>query len=143
MNYNPLNDLTPITLLAWTPLVLAAHPSFAANNPAELVKLAKSQSVDFSSPGVGSSHHLAGEYINTLAGTKLVHIPYRGAAPAVTDAVSGHVPVGVVRARRPDLLAVHDEVVAVEDGAGLEAGEVAAGAGLAHGCAGSRGTRGG
>jgi tripartite-type tricarboxylate transporter receptor subunit TctC len=95
MNYNPLNDLTPITLLAWTPLVLAAHPSFAANNPAELVKLAKSQSVDFSSPGVGSSHHLAGEYINTLAGTKLVHIPYRGAAPAVTDAVSGHVKLTV------------------------------------------------
>ena len=51
----------------------------------------QSQSVDFSSPGIGSSHHLAGEYINTLAGTKLVHIPYRGAAPAVTDAVSGHV----------------------------------------------------
>ena len=91
MTYDPLKDLTPITLLAWTPLVLAAHPSFPANNAAELVKLATSQSVDFSSPGTGSSHHLAGEYINTLAGTKLVHIPYRGAAPAVSDAVSGHV----------------------------------------------------
>ena len=91
MTYDPLKDLTPITLLAWTPLVLAAHPTFPANNAAELVKLATSQSVDFSSPGTGSSHHLAGEYINTLAGTKLVHIPYRGAAPAVSDAVSGHV----------------------------------------------------
>ena len=91
MNYDPLKDLTPITLLAWTPLVLAANPSLAANNPVELVNLAKSQSVDFSSPGVGSSHHLAGEYINKLAGTKLVHIPYRGAAPAISDAVSGHV----------------------------------------------------
>jgi tripartite-type tricarboxylate transporter receptor subunit TctC len=91
MTYDPLKDLTPITLLAWTPLVLAAHPSFPANNAAELVKLATSQSVDFSSPGTGSSHHLAGEYINTLAGTKLLHIPYRGAAPAVSDAVSGHV----------------------------------------------------
>lgn len=91
MTYDPLKDLMPITLLAWTPLVLAAHPTFPANNAAELVKLATSQSVDFSSPGTGSSHHLAGEYINTLAGTKLVHIPYRGAAPAVSDAVSGHV----------------------------------------------------
>jgi len=91
MAYDPLNDLTPITLLAWTPLVLAAHPSLPASNPAELVQLAKSGSVDFSSPGVGSSHHLAGEYINKLAGTRLQHIPYRGAAPAITDAVSGHV----------------------------------------------------
>ena len=95
MAYVPLNDLTPITLLAWTPLVLAAHPSFAANNPVELVSLARSETVDFSSPGVGSSHHLAGEYINKLAGTKLQHIPYRGAAPAVTDAVSGHVKLTV------------------------------------------------
>ncbi|MEA2978711.1 MAG: hypothetical protein QOF09_534 [Alphaproteobacteria bacterium] len=91
MTYDPLNDLTPITLLAWTPLILAAHPSFAASSPAELISLAKSQSVDFSSPGVGSSHHLAGEYINKLAHTRLVHIPYRGAAPAISDAVSGHV----------------------------------------------------
>lgn len=91
MTYDPVNDLTPITLLAWTPLVLAANPSFPASTPAELVKLALSQTVDFSSPGVGSSHHLTGEYINKLAGTRLVHIPYRGAAPAVQDAVSGHV----------------------------------------------------
>jgi tripartite-type tricarboxylate transporter receptor subunit TctC len=61
MTYDPLTDLTPITLLAWTPLVLAAHPSFTASTTSELVKLAKSQSVDFSSPGMGSSHHLAGE----------------------------------------------------------------------------------
>ena len=91
MTYDPLTDLTPITLLAWTPLVLAAHPSFTASTTSELVKLAKSQSVDFSSPGMGSSHHLAGEYINFLQGTRLSHVPYRGAAPAVSDAVSGHV----------------------------------------------------
>jgi tripartite-type tricarboxylate transporter receptor subunit TctC len=91
MTYDPLADLTPITLLAWTPMVLAAHPSFAASTPSELVKLAKSQSVDFSSPGMGSPHHLAGEYINFLQGTRLSHVPYRGAAPAVSDAVSGHV----------------------------------------------------
>src|SRR5262245_3063959 len=91
MTYDPLKELVPVTLLAWTPLVLAAHPSFEASTPAELVTLAKSKPVDFSTPGNGSSHHLTGEYINALQGTKLVHVPYRGAAPAVTDAVGGQV----------------------------------------------------
>jgi tripartite-type tricarboxylate transporter receptor subunit TctC len=91
MAYDPLKDLTPITLLAWTPLVLAAHPSFPASSLEELVKLARGNEVYFSTPGIGSSHHLTGEYINTLQHTKLVHVPYRGATPAVTDAVSGQV----------------------------------------------------
>jgi tripartite-type tricarboxylate transporter receptor subunit TctC len=91
MTYDPLKDLTPVTLLAWTPLVLAAHPSFAASSPVELVKLARAQPVDFSSPGTGSTHHLTGEYLNKLQSTKLIHIPYRGAAPAVSDAVGGQV----------------------------------------------------
>lgn len=89
--YDPLHDFAPITLLAWTPIVLAAHPSFRASTVPELVALAKAHSVDFSSPGVGSAHHLVGEYINAVAGTRLVHVPYRGAAPAVTDAVAGQV----------------------------------------------------
>ena len=89
--YDPLHDFAPITLLAWTPIVLAAHPSFAASTVPELVALARSHSVDFSTPGVGSAHHLIGEYINAIAGTHLVHVPYRGAAPAVMDAVAGNV----------------------------------------------------
>lgn len=91
INYDPLNDFAPITLLAWTPMVLAAHPSFPASTVAQLLALARKQPVDFSTPGVGSAHHLVGEYINVLAGTKLVHVPYRGAAPAVQDAVAGTV----------------------------------------------------
>jgi tripartite-type tricarboxylate transporter receptor subunit TctC len=91
MPYDPLKDLNPITLLAWTPLVLAAHPAFAASNPAELLTLARAQPVDFSSPGTGSPHHLTGEYLNRLQSTQLVHVPYRGAAPAVSDAVGGQV----------------------------------------------------
>jgi tripartite-type tricarboxylate transporter receptor subunit TctC len=91
MAYDPLKDLSPVTLLAWTPLVLAAHPTFAASNPAELVKLARAQPVDFSSPGTGSAHHLTGEYVNKLQSTRLVHVPYRGAAPAVADVVGGQV----------------------------------------------------
>jgi tripartite-type tricarboxylate transporter receptor subunit TctC len=91
MTYDPLKDFAPVTLLAWTPLVLAAHPSFPASTPQELVTLAKKEQVDFSTPGIGSSHHLTGEYMNHAAHTKLTHVPYRGAAPAVTDAVSGQV----------------------------------------------------
>jgi len=91
MGYDPATDLTPVTLLAWTPLVLAAHPSLEAANPAELVKLARSQPVNCSSPGVGSAHHLTVEYINKLHGTQLMHVPYRGAAPAVSDVVGGQV----------------------------------------------------
>ena len=89
--YNSLVDFAPITLLAWTPLVLAAHPSFAASTVPEFVTLARNQPVPFSSPGVGSAHHLLGEYINAVAGTHLQHIPYRGASLAVQDAVAGQV----------------------------------------------------
>ena len=91
MTYDPLKDLTPVTLLAWTPLVIAAHPTFGASNPTELVRLARAQPVNFSSPGTGSAHHLTGEYVNKLQSTQLVHVPYRGAAPAVSDAVAGQV----------------------------------------------------
>jgi tripartite-type tricarboxylate transporter receptor subunit TctC len=89
MSYDPLTDLTPITLLAWTPIVLAAHPGLQASNPTELVKLAKAGPVNFSSPGVGTTYHLTGEYLNKKQSTQLVHVPYRGAAPAVSDTVGG------------------------------------------------------
>jgi tripartite-type tricarboxylate transporter receptor subunit TctC len=91
MSYDPLKDLTPVTLLAWTPLVLAAHPSFPASSPLEFIELARRESVDFSTPGIGSTHHLTGEYINVIEHLKLVHVPYRGAAPALADAVGGQV----------------------------------------------------
>jgi tripartite-type tricarboxylate transporter receptor subunit TctC len=90
-SFDPLVDLTPVTLLAWTPLVLAAHPSFEASTPAELVALARARQIDYSTPGIGSSHHLTGEYINKLNATNLIHVPYRGAGPAVADAVGGQV----------------------------------------------------
>ena len=91
LSYNPLTDLAPVSLLAWTPLVLAAHPSLQASTPAELVALARTQPINFSSPGIGTTHHLTGEYINKLLSTRLVHVPYRGAAPAVMDTVAGQV----------------------------------------------------
>jgi tripartite-type tricarboxylate transporter receptor subunit TctC len=91
MTYDPLVDFSPITLLAWTPLVLAAHPGLEASTPAELIALARKGPLNFSSPGIGSSHHLAGEYLNKVESLQLVHVPYRGAAPAVLDAVGGQV----------------------------------------------------
>jgi tripartite-type tricarboxylate transporter receptor subunit TctC len=91
MKYDALNDLAPITMLARTPIVIAAHPSFQASNPLELTKLAQAQQINFSSPGIGGPQHLVGEYINKLIAGHLVHVGYRGAAPAATDAVAGHV----------------------------------------------------
>jgi len=91
MSYDPLIDLTPVTLLAWTPLVLAAHPTLEAADAAELVRLARSRPVNFAHPGIGSAHHLTGEYINRVQGTQLMPVPYRGAAPAVADTVAGQV----------------------------------------------------
>ena len=93
--FDPLVDLTPVTLLAWTPLILAAHPSFEASNATELIALARKRQVDYSSPGIGSSHHLTGELINKLHATRLLHVPYRGASPAVADAVGGQVKLTV------------------------------------------------
>jgi tripartite-type tricarboxylate transporter receptor subunit TctC len=89
--YDPLADLTPVTMLAWTPLLLAAHPSLAASSAGELINLARARPLNFSTPGIGTAHHLAGEYINKMHSTQLVHVPYRGAAAAVTDTVGGQV----------------------------------------------------
>jgi tripartite-type tricarboxylate transporter receptor subunit TctC len=89
--YDALADLTPVTMLAWTPLLLAAHPSLHATSAEDLISLARARPLNFSSPGIGTAHHLTGEYINKLQSTQLVHIPYRGAAAAVADTVGGQV----------------------------------------------------
>lgn len=89
--YRPQKDLAPVALIAWTPFVLAAHPSLRAANLRELLALARSERLQYSVPGIGSLHHLIGEHINAVQSLRLVAIPYRGAAPAVSDAVSGHV----------------------------------------------------
>lgn len=95
MTYDAERDLAPITLLAWTPLAIAAHPTFEAANISDFLKLVQARQIDFSTPGIGSAMHLTGEYINKLLSAKLVHIPYRGAAPAVADAVAGQVKVTI------------------------------------------------
>jgi tripartite-type tricarboxylate transporter receptor subunit TctC len=97
MSYDSSAELAPITLIAWTPLVITAHPDLSASSPAELIALLKARpgQLDYSSPGLGSGQHLAGEVLKKIAGVNMKHVAYRGAAPAVQDAVAGHVPITI------------------------------------------------
>ncbi|HYK14643.1 MAG TPA: tripartite tricarboxylate transporter substrate-binding protein, partial [Burkholderiales bacterium] len=83
----------PITLINTTPLVVVVHPGVPAKSIKELIALAKAKpgSLNFGSSGSGGSNHLAGELFNAMAGVKMVHIPYKGNAPALADLVGGQV----------------------------------------------------
>lgn len=93
--YDPHRDLAPVAKLVQSPQVLVAHPSVAAKSVGEFVALAKSKpgAFNFASVGTGTSPHLGGELLQSLAGIKLVHVPYKGTAPAMTDLISGQVHV--------------------------------------------------
>ena len=93
--YDPFKDFMPLAVVARGPVVLGVHPDFPARTVGELVALAKAQpkKLAFSSCGNGTVLHLAGELLNLSAGIDLAHVPYRGCAPAMTDAVSGQVPI--------------------------------------------------
>ena len=93
--YDPLKDFDPITLINTTPLVVVVHPGVPAKNIRELAALAKAKpgTLNFGSSGSGGSNHLAGELFNSMAGVKMVHIPYKGNAPALVDLAGGHVDV--------------------------------------------------
>jgi tripartite-type tricarboxylate transporter receptor subunit TctC len=91
--YDPLKDLAPISRIGASQLVLVIHPSVPAKSTADLIALAKAKSgaVNFASAGTGSTAHLAGEYFKHLAGINIVHVPYKGAGPAMTDLMGGQV----------------------------------------------------
>jgi tripartite-type tricarboxylate transporter receptor subunit TctC len=93
--FNPLEDFTPIGLLAASPLVVVVHPSFPATSMGDLVRQAKAASkpLAYASPGNGSAPHMATELFRLVAGVDMVHIPYKGLAPAVMDVVAGQVPI--------------------------------------------------
>ncbi len=93
LGFDPATDLLPVTQVASVPFVLLAHPSVAANNTKELIALAKAKpgALNYASSGNGTSPHLAGEMFTMMTGTKMVHVPYRGGAPAVTDLLAGQV----------------------------------------------------
>ena len=93
--YDALNDFAPITLINTTPLVMVVHPGVPAKTVKELIARAKAKpgKLNFGSSGTGGSNHLAGELFDAMAGVKMVHIPYKGNAGALTDIVGGHLDV--------------------------------------------------
>ena len=104
MPYDPLRDLAPISLVIRVPHLLAVGPKVPARTLPELLALARKQpgQLTFGSAGNGSTPHLAGELFRQRAGLDLVHVPYRGAAPAVTDLLAGQ--VDIILADLPVLL---------------------------------------
>jgi tripartite-type tricarboxylate transporter receptor subunit TctC len=91
--FDPIKDFTPLGLMADLPAGLVVHPSFPVKSVKELIALAKARPGDvfFSSSGAGALAHLAGEWLNSQARIKLVHVPYKGAGPSVIALVSGQV----------------------------------------------------
>ena len=91
--YDPLRDFAPVSRIGSNQLVLVVHPSVQAKSVAELVGLAKGKpgSVNFASAGTGSTAHLAGELFKSLANIDIVHVPYKGAGPAMAELIGGQV----------------------------------------------------
>ena len=91
--YDPIKDFAPITQVASTPNVLVVHPSVPATSVREFIAHAKSNpgKLSFGSGSIGSAGHLAGELFKTTAGVDMVHVPYKGAAPAMQDLVGGQI----------------------------------------------------
>ena len=93
LKYDLLKDLTPVSMIMTGPLVLVTRPDFPANNLKELVAAAKAKpgEMSFASSGNGSSTHLGGEMLNSAAGIKTVHVPYKGSGPGLTDVMGGQI----------------------------------------------------
>ena len=93
--FDPVKDFVPVVQMTSLALGLFVHPSVPAKNLAEFIALLKSKpgALSFTSSGNGGATHLAGESFLLATGTKMVHVPYRGSAPAIADAVAGQVPV--------------------------------------------------
>jgi tripartite-type tricarboxylate transporter receptor subunit TctC len=94
-SFDPVNDFTPLTMAIETPICLVVHKALPVNSVAELVAYAKANpgKLSFGSSGPNTTHHLAGEFLKSLAGIDMVHIPYRGGNPAMTDLLAGQIPV--------------------------------------------------
>ena len=91
LNYNFLRDIAPVAAISREPLAMEVHPSFPAKSVPEFIAYAKANpgKINYGSAGVGSSLHMAGELFKLMAGVDLVHVPYRGSPPALTDLLGG------------------------------------------------------
>jgi len=93
LGFDPLRDFAPVTILAAVPNALVVHPSLPVRNVKDLIALAKAKpgQLNYASTGAGQSTHLSMELFKTMARVNIVHVPYKGSAPAVTDLLGGHV----------------------------------------------------
>ena len=93
MNYDPIRDFTPVTVVSTSPLVLVVTPSLPVKSVKEFVALAKSRpgELSFGSSGSGSSTHLTAELLKSVTGTRMTHIPYKGQGQAITDVITGEI----------------------------------------------------
>jgi tripartite-type tricarboxylate transporter receptor subunit TctC len=93
VGYDPRKDFAAIGLVGMAPSVLAVHPALGVQSVADLIKVAKASpgKIQFGSPGMGTTNHLAGELFASMAEVKLAHIPYKGTGPAITDLLGGHI----------------------------------------------------
>ena len=95
LGFDPVKDFAPVSLVAVTPNILVAHPSMPVKTIKELIAYAKAKpgTLNFPSAGVGSSSHLAGEMLKSLAGISMVHIPFKGGGPALVAVIAGEVQI--------------------------------------------------
>lgn len=95
MPYDTQRDFDPLALVASVPNALVVHPSVPAKTVADLIALAKKEpgKLSFGSAGIGGANHLSGELFKMLANIDIVHVPYKGAAPAMNDLLGGHIPM--------------------------------------------------
>ena len=100
--FDSVKDFTLIATLASTPFILIVNPNLPAKSLAEYVALARAKpdALTYASSGNGSVNHLLGEMVKSEAGIKMLHVPYRGVAPAITDVIGGQVELGVLAACR-------------------------------------------
>ncbi len=96
MSYDPLRDFTPVTLLAAAPLILVAHPSLPAGDIREFVALVMRRpgEIGYATAGTGSPQHITGEWMRMLGGVNMIHVPYKGGGPQLTDLLGGSVHTG-------------------------------------------------
>jgi tripartite-type tricarboxylate transporter receptor subunit TctC len=94
LDYDIEKDFVPVIMLARPPHVVTVNPGkVEAKTLKEFIEYTQKNQINYGSAGAGTTHHLAGEFFNTMAKTKLNHVPYRGAGPAMQDLLAGHVPV--------------------------------------------------
>lgn len=95
LSYDFVKDFAPITVVANVPNVLVVNPSVPANNARELITYAKANpgKLTYGSAGVGTAHHLIGEQFNLLAGVNILHVPYKGSAPAIAELIGGQIQI--------------------------------------------------